>query len=369
VWYWMVKQATGKSDEQLDKDYLPQASKEGTRPRFFQRIRSLGSDPSRSRNDLKKKSVFECVHGEGSDPRLDAARDAFCSSLWSMLSDPSWSLEDYNSFIDEVIEREGWYRANEDDRKLALVFFREDPAFGLGSDREHVYSSMLTYFESNPTADNVAVLAALFREALGEVELEKAIQLRSALRGTTALWLRRMGELPYEVSSLMQQLVEDRLVRNNWYTPTLDSVPVNQRRYVRALASAHLKHSTGAMPKKASSPIVLRSPRLEWLAAHRSALEKAAEYIGQAQQNVFNYVGGQVFVEGGIFEREDWDKLMHSREQDAQAWRDYEKSIRDVIRPPPRDTRFCLPVQPHKGTRHHGRAAPYLTDGSLENEN
>jgi hypothetical protein len=368
VWYWTVKQATGKSDEQLDSDYLPDASKKGARPRFFQRVRSLGSDPSLPRKEWNGESVLDRVHASGGDSRLDAARAVFDSKLWLMLSDPTWSVEHYRKFIDDLIQAREWYRASAKDRQLGMVFFRDDPAFGQSSDHDNVYSAMLTHLESSPSADNVALLAALFREALGEVALEKAIQLRSSLRACTSLWLHAIEELPYEVSQLVQNLVEDRLVRNAWHTPTLDSVVQNQRQYVRALAKAHLKQSPNSLPQNAASPIVLPSPRLKWLAENRDVLELAASHIRQAQQSVFNYVGGQVFVEDGIFERTEWDKLMKSHQQDVQACRKHEQDIRDLIQPPPRDTRFCLPVKPRQGSRSHGRASPYLIDGTIETE-
>ena len=285
-----------------------------------------------------------------------------------MLSDPAWSFENYVSFIDEMIHQQGWYRANERDRKLASVFFRDDPAFGQGYDRENVYSTMLTYFESNPTADHVAMLAALFREALGEVELEKAIELRSSLRTSTSLWLHNIGELPYEVSALVQALVDERLVRNSWHAPALDGATSNQRQYVRALVRAHMDRSSSVPSRSATYPIVLPSPRLQWLASNWKALEDAARDIAHAQQHVFNLTGAQVFVDGGIFERDDWEKLMKSRQLEAQSLRDSEKSLRDAIHPPPRDTRFCLPVRLKEGLRKHGRARPYLIDGSLESE-
>ncbi|WP_233840943.1 hypothetical protein [Dyella sp. 2HG41-7] len=362
-----MKQITGKSDERLDEDYLPHGTAEGARLRFFQRVRSLGSDPSVPRKTWKGESVFDRVHASGGDPNLDVARDAFHSKLWSMLAAPTWTVEDYQRFIDELIQARGWYRASVKDRQLGRVFFRDDPAFGQSADRDHVYSTMLTHLESHPSADHVALLAALFREALGEVALETALQLSSSLRACTSLWLHAI-ELPDEVRELVQKLVEDRLVRNSWKTPNLDQATQNQRQYVKALTYAHLKQSPYSQPQNASFPIVLPSPRLKWLAENRELLELAASRIGLAQQSVFNLVGGQVFLEGGIFERDEWEELMQARQQQAQAWRQVEQDIRDTIRPPPRDTRFCLPVKPRRGSRSHNRARPYLVDGSIETE-
>lgn len=369
VWYWLVKQATGKSDERLDGDYLTDGGPSGGRPRFFQRVRSLGSDPSLPRTmDRYGESILDRVHANASDAQLNAAHDAFHSDLWWMLSNPSLGAEGCRSVIARIIHARGWYRATPEDRQLGAFFIRDDPAFGQSPDRDHVYSAMLTHLESNPSADNVALLAALFREALNEVALEKAVLLRSSLRACTSLWMRSINNLPYEIGKLVENLVEERLVRNVWATPVVDRNLRNQRQYVRALVKGHLKLMADVLPQNSSYPIVLPSPRLRWLNDNRETLMVAAKHIAEAQQHISNHSGDRIFVDGGLFDEAEWQHLVKSRDQTAAQWQDVEKEVHRAIQPPARETRFCLPVMRGKGMRSFNRSAPYLVDGDLEGE-
>lgn len=282
IWYWMLKEATKQSDDELDRRYLPSGPRSGARPRLFERIRSIGSDPTCPRVDLLNRSIFERVHAER-DPTIEPARAAFESPLWRMLSDSGMTIEDYRHVITQIIAARGWYRASSEDRKLGVTFMPDDPAFGMSEDRANVYSTMLTSLESTPSADNIALLAALFREALAGVALEQAILLRSSLRVCAAFWTRAIA-LPDPLSELLDRLIDERIVRNLWRSPAIPAeAKKSQRLYVRALIQRHLQKAPDLDgPMQAALPIVRRSPRIEWLCEHRSVLGAAVHIISEA---------------------------------------------------------------------------------------
>lgn len=350
IWYWMLKEATKQSDDELDRRYLPSGPRSGARPRLFERIRSIGSDPTCPRVDLLNRSIFERVHAER-DPMIEPAREAFESPLWRMLSDSSMAIEDYLHVIAQIIAARGWYRASSEDRKLGLMFMRDDPAFGMSEDRANVYCTMLTSLESTPSADNIALLAALFREALAEVALEQATLLRSSLRACAALWVRSI-ELPDQLSPLFDRLVDERIVRNLWRSPAIPAeVRRSQRHYIRALIQEHLQEAPKlAGSTQATLPIVQRSPRIEWLYEHRPALGAARGLISDAN---------------AIYSQLSDSPSPESRER-ARAARKLEGDIYGLVQPPPRDLRYCLPVLPDAGVRWGNRPAPYLLDGTLD---
>lgn len=355
VWYWLVKEATDLSDEALDMAYLSPPGSEGNRRRFFHRVRTLGSDPTLPRPDLDDRSVFENVHAQDSDPQLQIARTAFDSPLWLMLSSREWGVEDDRLYIAKTIADRGWYRFQPEDRELAIEFIRDEPALGQCEDREHVYSTMLTHLESHASADNIALLAALYREALNEVSLEQAIQLRSSLRACTGHWVRHL-QIPEDVARLIERLVDTRLARNIWMTPEIPREQFStQQQYVRALFKAHMEEQSVIDGDRLSLyPIVLPSPRLAWLQAHKEVLLQehfhalATRIDRELQQMGLSGIRDEVISKLG-----------------ASAPAASSPAIGPVA-PPRRDMRYCLSVHPGQGNRSGNRVVPYLVDGVLD---
>ncbi len=215
AWYWTVKQATGCSDERLDELYLPE-NPTGNRRRFFQRVRSVGSDPTRLRSDLEGISVFQRVHDGSGRPGLRAAERDFKSRLWVLLTLPTLRVEEHRQFIDQLLAERGWYRLRHEDRPIVAIYLVTDPSFGYPDGVDNVYSTMLAHLEAHPTADHVALLASLFREAMTEVDLAKAILLRSSLLVCTRAWANALG-IPEVQRRLLVHLVEQRLIHQRWF--------------------------------------------------------------------------------------------------------------------------------------------------------
>jgi len=368
AWYNEVKAATRLSDEALDVKYLGIQAGGGLRPRLFQRIRSVGSNPAQPRLDLANHSVFDRVHAKSSPPAdaaapLDRAAQNFGSVLWRMLTEPGYARSNFTSIIDELIAAGGWYRATPEDWFLAQTFFPDDIAFGVRGDQENVYSTMLTSLESTPCADHIALLGALFCEAMFHVDLERAALLRSSLMLCTTLWMDEIGwrdtndpRCPDRSNSIwllhgevFEHLVYERLIRNAWAEPAIDRRQCgNQRKFVKALLAAHRRPGQ-APPSPTIHSIVLRSPRIEWLVQNRRILEEVARELVEAEHVA------QL--------RESENRKV---EKYGRRWAEYANTVRAKIRPPERDTRYCLPVLPNSGARNGSRAAPYLADGTLE---
>jgi len=370
VWYWTIKQATGCSDERLDELYLP-ANRTGNRRRFFQRIRSVGSDPTRLRSDLNGISVFERVHEGNGAPALRAAERDFKSWLWVLLTQPTLRLEDHRQFIDQLMAERGWYRHRHEDRLIIATYLVTDPSFGYPEGADNVYSAMLTHLEAHPTADHVALLAALFREAMTEVDLAKAIVLRSSLLVCTRRWASALG-IPEVQQRLLVHLVEQRLIHQQWFTPelALRSYP-SQRQYIQALVEAHLATLTpyhSANSHNARYPIVRRSPRIAWLEAHRDVLAPIARQLTgpDAIDSWSPEEADQINLTiNDPARQEAWTR---KRAEASKAWRDLADHAFKMASPPPQDMRYCLPVEPGSPYRNDERPLPYLDDGHLDTQ-
>jgi hypothetical protein len=363
VWYCQIKKATQLSDDALDAKYLSDTTAaSGARRRLFQRIRGVGSNPTQPRVDLLNQSVFDRVHSESS-PALDAAAQNFRSPLWHMLAERGYAQREFANIIEGLVAARGWYRASTEDFALAEYFFQDDPAFGGRSDRENVYSSMLTSLESSPSANNIALIGALFREALEAVDLKLAEVLRSSLMGCTALWMAKIGwwdtNDPYlededghwfRHGPVFEYLVSQRLVRNVWTEPSIDrSACGNQWQFVQALLRAHARPPYTEKPGPSARPIVLRSPRVQWLQQNHEVLSKVRHELAWADSH--EQLRGSMDP-----------KLRQYGEECVE----YGNKLRVQLHPPERDTRYCLPVRPNRGSRRGDRPAPYLIDGTLD---
>ncbi|WP_199099128.1 hypothetical protein [Dyella sp. ASV21] len=368
AWYWTVKQATGCSDERLDELYLPESPK-GNRRRFFQRVRSVGSDPTRLRGDLDGISVFQRIHDGSGAPALQAAERDFKSWLWIMLTQPAIRIEDHQQFINQLLAERGWYRLRDEDRRIVATFMAGDPAFGGTDGRDHVYSAMLSYLETHPTADHVALLAALFREAMTEVALTQAISLRSSLQKCARDWAQSLG-MPDVHRRLLVHLIEQRLVHRRWLTTDLALKTYgSQRRYVQALMDTHLA-SLADRPSMshARAPIVRRSPRIAWMDAHRHVLAPIVEKLeGPAALGAWT-PGDPDLHDIMVNDQEALQAFWRMQEEAHRAWQNLARHAFKIASPPPQDMRYCLPVEPGSQYRNDNRPLPYLDDGHLDTQ-
>ena len=362
VWYCQIKKAIPLSDEALDAKYLVWEPHSVTRRRLFQRIRSVGSEPDSGEDDNSDESIFQRVHAE-STPLLDGAKDNFNSLLWKMLAKPGYAQREHANIIDGIVAARGWYRASAEDIAVGKYFIEDDPAFGWHSDHVNVYSSMLTSLESEPGAVNLALLGALFHEAMSVVDLETAAALRDSLLACGTLWMANIGWWDTNDpllenmdrhwllhGAVFEHLLERRIVRGDWTKPQIDPrVHRNQRQYVQALLQANARPQSNAGSGPSLRPIVLPSPRIRWLQENRTTLSKVRKELAWADDQA-------------QFCTSDDPKLRKYGRECLQ----YGTKLREQIRPPKRDTRYCLPVLPNRGPRYAHRALPYLTDGTQD---
>ncbi|HEV2682083.1 MAG TPA: hypothetical protein VGV14_16380 [Rhodanobacter sp.] len=300
---------------------------------------------------------------------LQQAEEYLKSHLWVMLTDPLLRLEDHRQFISSIISKRGWYRAGAEDRRIVGAFLLTDPMFGYPEGVGSVYSAMLTHLETHPSADHVALLAALFREAIVEVQLSEAQLLRTSLLTCVHSWAHSLG-MPALQHRLLVHLVEQRLVHGWWFTPDLNLKAYgSQRRYVQAMLKAHTATPVSGMTDScATRPIVLLSPRVAWIDAHRDILEPVANKLFGPDA-----IGGWRPGDSDKYglrdnDSEAWPAYLTKLMEEENAWHDHADWASKAIKPPPQDMRYCLPVEPGSQDDRYGydRPFPYLADGQLD---
>ena len=158
----------------------------------------------------------------------------------------------------------------------------EEPAIEHGV--ETAYSAMLHKIVSESSPDAVAVLIALFREALNNVQLENAIAIQKVVRRSIALMGEELG-IPAQVTKLIMKLTSDRVLSNRWITEddwrSLTNTPVTPKLDTRGRIGEFKAWVTWYTNQSkvvngdiyGGFPLVPRSLRTDWLEEHRDFLE------------------------------------------------------------------------------------------------
>ena len=293
-WYWMIRQISGLSNESLDRRCFDPLK----RPRHFERLQASAADPS-VRTLVDDKTLLAVVDAwdapeDGRPGPFACATQAFESKLWEFLATRDSPAAVYTDYIQHYAEQRGWMRAaNRDFGLYAMFLGTDEPAIAHGV--ETAYSAMLHRLVNEMTPDATAVLVALFREAIHQVELENAIAIRKALRASI-FWMGENLGIPRHVTQLVDRLVSDRILSNRWLTEadwrTQTNTPVKpgiaagaRIREFRAWVSwytqrTHAQGGTGF----GCFPIVPKSVRTEWLESHRDFLEQVRGEVGVLRQ-------------------------------------------------------------------------------------
>lgn len=304
-WYWTVKNHYQLSDDKLDRRFLATA---GSRRRHFERIGQTASSPA-TVAIRDGKTLLELVDQDG----LSDAKLIFDSELWEYLSTRDSSAEVYSDFIAQVMKERGWYRINADDRHLYSLFLgKDEPAV-----EAHVatsYSAMLHMLINDASIQSLAVLVALFREAMANTLLDQALSIRIALRGAVT-WTCHCHNIPELPTRLLRQLIDDRVLSNRWLTEkdwwaqqaTNSRKPTSTRERVRNFSAWVNWYTQDSYRFGTSSyglhPIVPRSKRIDWIEEQRLALTRTYHQIKQQEGELGQFDGSLVAALRRLSER------------------------------------------------------------------
>lgn len=141
----------------------------------------------------------------------------------------------------------------------------------------------------------------------------------------------------------------------------------SQRRYVETLVQAHLATPTsGTTEACAAFPIVQQSPRLAWLEEHRAILEPVASQLFGPDAIGTSWVDDLHAVQLSDMDPQALRAFQDKAVAGERAWHAYADWVHSTIRPPPKDMRYCLPVEPGASERASQRPLPYLSDGHID---
>lgn len=284
-WYWLVRRISKWSDAQLDT----KAFGDVRRKRHFERIQHSASSP----DDValfEGKTLLEAVDEWILPDNYAAAPFAFAtaayrSPLWDFLTRRDFKPGDYTLFIERAVATRGWHRVHLRDFGFYRALLGEaEPA--IEAPEGMAYSAMLHKLANEATPDSLALLIALFREAIHAVRLRDALLIQPAITATVG-WMCHRLQMPETITRLLDRLVDDRVLANIWLTEAdwreqiggQAGVPRNSRerlRQFRAWVTWYVDEFPRTSRANYSSfPIVPASPRIAWIEANRASLLEA----------------------------------------------------------------------------------------------
>ena len=297
IWYSLVRSESLLSDDDLDRAFVLLVDEDPKRPRTFARIRRMGSAPTDIRGYRKKSSIYAAVHSEENQRNGDFehARRAFESPLWEILTNRDLSQERIQEIIWTITRARGLTRVgkHELDDLDAIVGDAEFlKSIGLSiADKDCLSDVYLPH-----DLDAVAVLAALYREALIAHNLTRAALLKNSISHVCMNFLAAWRP-PDFLISLVLRLIDDRVCGNIWvdehaWSATTGNELVNmskggneskRKREIHAFVDWYIgdrkdltKWTHLSLPK---APV----PALEWVREHRETL--AAYFLAVRQDH------------------------------------------------------------------------------------
>lgn len=291
IWYSLVQSESLLSDDDLDRVFVLLADEDPKRPRTFARIRRMGSAPTDIRGYRKKSSIYAAVHSQENrrNGNFEHARRAFESPLWEILTERDLSQERIQEIIWTITRARGLTRVDRHELDDLNAIIRDTDllkSIGLSiADKD-----CLTDVYLPQDLDAVAVLAALYREALATHNLKRAAFLQNSISSVCMNFLAAWRP-PDFLINLILRLIDDRICGNIWIdehvwaTATgIELVNMSKggtesrrKREIHAFVKWYLGDR-----KELTKPIHLSLPKapapaLEWVREHRETLT-AYEY-------------------------------------------------------------------------------------------
>lgn len=227
-WYWLIKALTGKSDKELDKAFIDALPGDSDHPKTMYRIRGWGTSPTEKRGFRKARTIFEVahelpglldfdgVHALPSAPRYAEACYLLVSPLWEILTTRGITLVRLKAIIESLLRikrlrRFACWQIGVLERTKVEPDVTLQQALGVGDD------DLLRSFRQADDIDSLALLLALYKEAVMEFELALALNIHGVVLDVVTNFTKKW-RFPEQMGNLLMQLVMDRGLHSIWLT-------------------------------------------------------------------------------------------------------------------------------------------------------
>lgn len=209
VWYQFIKGKTAYDDAQLDAKYVRQG-RTAEPTRAFTQIRRNAVDPGWEDGTGERRD-FNLVDALAKD--FKGSRELYESHLWILFSPVAPTSAKISEIIDGLITKLGLFRSSDIAPREASPSLKKHAAFRPYPAPE--YRQSLVALTKEATADHIALLGALYLEAINETALEQALLLRDLLREALQRFIAD-NNIHGLAKCLLITLMEDRLIARRW---------------------------------------------------------------------------------------------------------------------------------------------------------
>lgn len=218
IWYWMVRRESGLTDSELEARYAKSRDNPSESLPTFTRVRTMGTSPQDTRGFRKSGSIYDAVHCQENREagKFEAARRAFESPFWEMLTTPNPSLARLQEIIESISTKRGLTRIRDYEIHILNGVISNEQLLkdvGIKIGDEHAIHELLKIQD----LDTTALLAALYHEAIRNFRLDRALLLQDYVALPITMFLSTFQpEDP--VFELAFMLVSDRILSDYWVT-------------------------------------------------------------------------------------------------------------------------------------------------------
>lgn len=335
VWYWIIREESGLSDEALDNLYAKARDNPAVSLGAFSRIRNMGSSPRDSRGFRKSAPIYEAIHCEENRKagRFEKARRAFESPLWEILSTRDIPLTRLQEIVADIAQTRGLTRIEPSEIQDIRTVVPDEKILSKAGLLNHDQRALVDILRVMDL-DTTAMLAALYHEALRTMQHQRALMLRDHIGVPLGIFLSTF-QPPDPMFALLMHLMTDRILCDFWVTeqdwfdatarePSKSTSETSRQREINSFVAWYVGEDRNARrraPAGLSLPMVA-PPALDWLRDCREDVESLSSAIKQRQERNTDGCGqandSQEFHDGSIAkarERMAWGILSFTEDE------------------------------------------------------
>lgn len=198
------------------------------RLRLFAQIRRLGSDPG----VVHKKSGRQRVVDE-IEKRYPNTRRIYESVLWDLLVPPAKPHHEIEGIISKLANARGLHRLTQMEVALGRALYPRSATFRAGTEPNGWYHKTMETIAESADIDDLALLCALYREAVYSFSLAQAKVLMTMVLEASANVAYTL-ELADDARILFDAMIQRRVLANNWTsTSAPEFVAIVRSRYTK----------------------------------------------------------------------------------------------------------------------------------------
>jgi hypothetical protein len=216
AWTWYAALMAQKFRRDDDLDLLIPGSKPNPKPderlRAFARIRRLGHDPGTPHQKSGRETLVDAFDVL---PHYRGSARIYKSLFWKLLTPPGLGADATSQMVAKLLVERELYRASPAEAAVGRTVFPKEEAFSPLVSVTTTYRKLVQSLADTGDIDDLALLSALYREAVHSFAIGHAEVLLGAVYEAAGNFVVNMW-LADDARLLFHALIHRRIVGNNW---------------------------------------------------------------------------------------------------------------------------------------------------------